>query len=167
MNISTTALYSLNGSFPEKLPHRIRLADGSTKTDPSTFTPEDLADLGYEGPIVLPSYEDGIQKLIWDSKTLTATVVDVITDDPNITEEDIRNLRKESLIIERNKKLINTDWTQLPDSGLNETKILEYQKYRQELRDFTKVVGFGTTGEKDDLMYYKTIDDLPWPIQPE
>lgn len=40
-------LYSLNGSLPEELPNRIRLSDGSTRTDRSTFTDEEIANAGY------------------------------------------------------------------------------------------------------------------------
>lgn len=36
-------LYSRHITTPAPLPHRIRLADGSTRTDRSTFTPEEIA----------------------------------------------------------------------------------------------------------------------------
>lgn len=45
MNMST--LYTKNGSNPARPPWRIRLSDGSTRTDPSTFTDEMIADAGY------------------------------------------------------------------------------------------------------------------------
>jgi hypothetical protein len=35
-------------------------------------------------------------------------------------------------------KLVASDWTQLQDVDLSEEKKLEWQKYRQELRDLTK-----------------------------
>lgn len=40
-------LYSLNGNYPQPLPFRIRLSDGSTRTEPSTFTTEDILSAGY------------------------------------------------------------------------------------------------------------------------
>lgn len=40
-------LYSLNGNFPQPLPFRIRLPDGSTRTDPSSFTSEEITSAGY------------------------------------------------------------------------------------------------------------------------
>lgn len=40
-------MYSISGSYPSPLPNRIRLSDGSTRTDRSTFTPEEIADAGY------------------------------------------------------------------------------------------------------------------------
>ena len=40
-------LYSKNGLYPSKLPFRITLSNGFTRTDPATFTPEEIADAGY------------------------------------------------------------------------------------------------------------------------
>lgn len=38
---------------------------------------------------------------------------------------------------ERNRLLLESDWTQLPDTSLTEEKKLEWQSYRQQLRDIT------------------------------
>lgn len=40
-------LYSKNGLYPNQIPFRIKLSNGLTRTDPSTFTPEEIADAGY------------------------------------------------------------------------------------------------------------------------
>lgn len=40
-------LYSLNGKYPTPIPEKIRLSDGSTRTDSSTFTAEEIAAAGY------------------------------------------------------------------------------------------------------------------------
>jgi len=40
-------LYSKDGSYPNYLPFRIKLSNGLTRTDPSSFTPEEIADAGY------------------------------------------------------------------------------------------------------------------------
>ena len=40
-------LYSYKGQEPAPLPERIRLSDGSTRTDSTTFTEEEIADAGY------------------------------------------------------------------------------------------------------------------------
>ena len=40
-------LYSYNGEYPTDIPERIRLSDGSTRTDSSTYTEEEIADAGY------------------------------------------------------------------------------------------------------------------------
>lgn len=41
------SLYSLNGAFPQELPDRIRLSNGTTRTNNSTFTSEEIASAGY------------------------------------------------------------------------------------------------------------------------
>lgn len=38
----------------------------------------------------------------------------------------------------RNAKLMNSDWTQLADASLTDTKKAEWATYRQSLRDITK-----------------------------
>tara|TARA_B100001939_G_scaffold347799_1_gene370669 strand:+ start:209 stop:658 length:450 start_codon:yes stop_codon:yes gene_type:complete len=60
-------LYSHKGAYPTILPNRIRLADGSTRTDPSTFTSEEIADAGYVLASDPPSYDTNTQRLTWDS----------------------------------------------------------------------------------------------------
>jgi len=40
-------LYSLKGAYPAELPNRIRLSDGSTRTDVDNFTEKMIADAGY------------------------------------------------------------------------------------------------------------------------
>ena len=40
-------LYSFNGRYPDILPNRIRLSNGLTKTDKTTFTDSDLLDAKY------------------------------------------------------------------------------------------------------------------------
>lgn len=40
-------LYSYKSAHPEQVPFRIKLSNGMTRTDPSTFTLEELADAGY------------------------------------------------------------------------------------------------------------------------
>jgi hypothetical protein len=52
-----------------------------------------------------------------------------ITEETNQKWENIRN--------ERNRLLIESDWTQLPDSPLSSEKKTEWSVYRQELRDVT------------------------------
>jgi hypothetical protein len=52
-------LYSLNGAYPKPLPKRIVLSNGTTRTDPTTFTPEEIADAGYiqvPEPPPIPAY---------------------------------------------------------------------------------------------------------------
>jgi hypothetical protein len=63
-------LYSLKGQYPTALPFRIKLSNGMTRTDPTKFTDEEIADAGYisvpekpipnENQIVFWSYGESI-----------------------------------------------------------------------------------------------------------
>jgi hypothetical protein len=62
-----TQLYSRNNEWPQELPFRVTLADGSTRTDPSTFTAQELTAWGYNGPLTPPEYDAYTQVLEWTS----------------------------------------------------------------------------------------------------
>ena len=64
---------------------------------------------------------------------------------PGQTEIDLQNLRNE-----RNRLLVESDWTQLPD--VPEATKNAWQTYRQELRDITKT--------------YQSLDTVVWPTKP-
>ena len=62
------------------------------------------------------------------------------------TEEETNSLISENNLItfraERNRLLNNSDWTQVPDSPLSDSKKTEWQTYRQALRDMPSQEGF-------------------------
>lgn len=65
--------------------------------------------------------------------------------DGNFVAETQADIDAENLIdfrIERNKRLADTDWTQVNDSPLSESKKTEWQTYRQLLRDMPSQEGF-------------------------
>jgi len=62
------------------------------------------------------------------------------------TEDKLNKIR-----ITKNKLLLDSDWTQLPDVALTPEKVTEWRVYRQTLRDFT------STCDPDNPI---------WPTQP-
>lgn len=58
-------LYSFNGCRPEPLPFRITLPNGFTRTDPSTFTEDEITAAGFTGPYTEPAYDSITQQLDW------------------------------------------------------------------------------------------------------
>lgn len=60
-------LYTLNGSIPAELPFRIILANGASRTDPSTFTAAEIAEAGYVEAPNPPSYNEYTHQLGWDA----------------------------------------------------------------------------------------------------
>ena len=64
----------------------------------------------------------------------------------HLTEDDLRMFR--------NAALEESDWTQMPDSPLNESKKTEWATYRQALRDITSHSNWPNLAEED------------WPTKP-
>jgi hypothetical protein len=62
-------LYSFQGSRPEPLPFRITLPNGFTRTDPDTFTEDEIALAGFSGPYEQPDYNQVTQELVWSNGT--------------------------------------------------------------------------------------------------
>ena len=59
-------LYSFKKAIPIKaLPERIRLSNGFTKTDSSTFTTDDLTDAGWIAVEDQPDFNESTHKLTW------------------------------------------------------------------------------------------------------
>ena len=78
-------LYSFRGMEPKELPNRIRMPDGFTKTDKTTFTDEDISLAGYflvteSKPVIT----DPNQLVVWDmDKWIIVDITPV--DDSEIT----------------------------------------------------------------------------------
>ncbi len=68
------ALYSFQGSLPAPLPSRIRLANGLTRTNPSTYSAKEIKTWGYIGPITIPSWDEFSEKIEWDEAAIEYTV---------------------------------------------------------------------------------------------
>ena len=138
-----TALYSLNQAFPQELPFRITLADGTTRTDPSTFTSAELTAWGYTGPFTLPEYDRYSEVLEWSGAAFNVRSMTTEERDVVIAEQWALVRRQ------RNQLLLDSDWTQLADSPADKTA---WAAYRQALRDITQ--------QADPF-------NLVWPVAPD
>jgi hypothetical protein len=58
-------LYSIRQQRPTPLPERIRLANGFTKRDSTTYTAEEIQFAGYVGPFTEPAYDAATEQLLW------------------------------------------------------------------------------------------------------
>ena len=58
-------LYSYRQQRPAPLPERIRLANGFTKRDSTTYTAEEIQFAGYVGPYIEPAYNAATEQLLW------------------------------------------------------------------------------------------------------
>lgn len=119
------ALYSYKGEEPRPLPEKLRLSDGTTRTDPSTFTEAEILDAGYTGPYTRPDVSDQDGMIGWDSENLEYVVT---------TFEDHMWMARRKA--ERNKALADTDYTQMPDNPMSAEDKQRWANFRQALRDY-------------------------------
>ena len=68
-------LYSYQNREPAPLPERIRMPDGMTVRPP--LSAEQLGELGYAGPISVPSYDPATQIRQWDTNDMVYRVFDL------------------------------------------------------------------------------------------
>lgn len=145
--------YSFQGRFPEKLPHRIKLSNGTTRTDSSTFTAEEIQDAGgieVEDP---PSVQHP-NRLGWDSENMKWLIKE-----PDVVAvgKQLRWIREEC-----QRKLAETDYKVIKalEAGVPLDPI--YVQYRQELRDLYNNVD--TLEDPWNIVFPQPIfpeDDLP------
>ena len=113
----------------------------------STRTVQQLSDLD-----ILPStqgYIEGIYDTIY-KKWNGSAVVDYAP--PYISGSNTNEVRKK-----RNMLLDDSDWTQMPDSALTDSKKTEWATYRQALRD---MMASYTDSESN------TVENTTFPTQP-
>ena len=131
--------YSYKNQYPiDKLPERIRLSNGLTKTDSSSFTTDDLADAGYVEVSTAPTYDNRTHKLNWNGSDwevveLTASKIESNTKDQwNIVRT------------ERDNQINSFEWrveryhSQVRLGVSPADKIADLDSYIQALRDITK-----------------------------
>ena len=132
-------LYSYKTEYPSsKISQRIRLSDGSTRTDSSTFTSDQLLDAGYVEVSNPPDFNQETHKLVW---TGTEWQIVILTEseisDRNVKRwDDIRKIRED--------KIKHVEWRVM--RNLSETRqgitpttdnISDLDPYIQSLRDIT------------------------------
>jgi len=127
-------LYSYKNQYPTQLPDRIRLSDGTTRTNMTTFTEQEIADAGYvevSNPPIISEYET----LKWvDNNWL----VESISEAEKIEREWIKVRKHRDILIGAFDWRINRYYTEVR-LGLTPTDDIEkVDFYMQKLRDITK-----------------------------
>lgn len=135
-------LYSYKGQTPAPLPFRIFLSDGSTRTDPITFTEEELKDAGFTGPYEYPECDSKIQTVDWNGTEFILRPYN---------QEEIDS-QWELICHQRNQLLKESDWTQIEDYEFNLNNKEEWLQYRESLRNLP---------ENQENPY-----DITWPQKP-
>jgi hypothetical protein len=131
--VDPTSLYSYKGEYPKPLPNRLRLSDGSTVTDVTTFTDDQIIEAGYIGPIEIPQpikdYDIDIEEVRWNNETVQFDFI-------QYTDEFLFN-RMRTI---RNSYLNWTDKQVLPDAPFTDAERELIYEYRQSLRDLPSTV---------------------------
>lgn len=100
-----------------------------------------------EADNLVAANDDGVMsKVAAPSDSDTVNYLNYI--DGNFVAETADDILAENLIdfrIDRNIFLANSDWTQMIDSPLSDSKKTEWQTYRQALRDMPSQEGFDPT----------------------
>jgi hypothetical protein len=90
---------------------------------------------------------------IYDPQNITYAYFDeygeeyaVLPDGADVEERPYTEAQAmQALRTERNLRLVNSDYTQLPDVTLTETQVEAWRVYRQELRDITENIVWNVT----------------------
>jgi hypothetical protein len=144
-------LYSYNGSYPQPIPHRIKLSDGRTRTDPSTFTDEEIIDAGYTIVSDMP-IPNSVQVLEWDSANINWVIRDKTLEELQAETNALWSLIR----AERDKRIADVMWRyeryeRYGRLGLEQTDdITKLDKYIQDLADLPQT--------QDDPY------DILWPV---
>lgn len=130
-------LYSFNGNYPQKIPERIVLSSGISRTDSSTFTEEELLDAGWVKVSDIPPFDGGSQKIIWngvDWQIIDLTETEILS----VINEQWTEVRKN-----RDKKIKEIEWrifryqSQVRLGMTPVDDITKLDEYVQSLRDIT------------------------------
>jgi hypothetical protein len=130
-------LYSYKGQYPSSLPERIRFSDGSTRTDSSTFTNEELTDAEYVAAGDSPSYDNDTQKVIWNGSSWEVVSLTLSERVSRVAElwTEVRENRDEKIKEVEWRVMRNMSETR---QGVDTTdNITDLDTYVQALRDIT------------------------------
>ena len=117
-------IYSHRQSEPAPLPHRIRFADGSTRTDNSTFTTDELERAGFTGPYERPECNYKTETVDWDGNQFLVRGYNF-----DELQAQFAKVRQQRIQL-----LKACDWTQITDYDLGADRDA-WAAYRQALRD--------------------------------
>lgn len=101
--------------------------------------PEWMAENGIVPVTYFKPYDAQIEKLVSVDPYVEGDAVYAVTVEP-LTEDEIAAVNDSQwakVRADRNKRLADCDWTQLPDAPLTNVQTADWATYRQALRDIT------------------------------
>ena len=118
-------LYTKDNSYPAPLPNRLKMPDGTTRTDSSTFTEQEIASAGYVLAEDRPN-EVYPNKVVWADGGW-------VIKEPTSWDATLKRRELQELCLD---KLADTDYKVIKAVELGEELDPVYVEYRQALRDF-------------------------------
>ena len=150
--------YSVNGDYPiTTLPHRIRLSNGLTKTDNTTFTDSDLVSAGITTVADNPSYNTNTQKLVWNRETTEWDVTELTQDelDQIIDSKWIQvRSQRDYLLSEADQRVLRYQSEERAGITTHTDSISDLDTYMQELRDIPQ-----TNSNPDNIVWPSVAGD--------
>lgn len=126
-------LYTYKGNEPEVLPDRIRLSNGLTRTDKTTFTDDEIAAAGYAPVQNRPVVNEMNYKVVWETESAQWNTLELTKQEKDFKIQERWNLIRQ----ERDEMLKASDITALREIEINGVVSEELKVYRQALRDIT------------------------------
>lgn len=128
--------YTKDGCLPTRMPFTIELGDGTFRTNPRTFTDEEIASAGWTVAPEVPSaddYNSRTHKCQWNTETSTWDILPIPDDEIARTLE----LAWNGMRHERNGMLAESDFIVVKSLERGEAVPTDWATYRQALRDIT------------------------------
>lgn len=153
-------IYSKNGAFPQPIPFRIYLSDGTTRTDPSSFTDEEIADAGFVEVPEKPTVNEKTQTCNWDTASRAWIVADISPEDIAAAENSDLLLAWEKVRQTRDNLINSVEWrvsrynSQVRLGITPIDNISQLDTYIQALRDITNA-------ESIDAIVWPNLDGNP------
>jgi hypothetical protein len=123
-------LYYKDNSHPKELPFRITLSNGMTRTDPSSFTDEEIADAGYIEAPAKPRIVEAGKSIVWNFETHEWEIVgEALTEEQSANLWYFKNKETQEILLQE------TQWMVIRNLELG---IVDeaFDAYRQELENF-------------------------------
>ena len=128
-------LYSYKKNYPQGIPFRIKLSDGSTRTDPLTFTDEIIADAGYVAVLDKPTINEELQTVHWSFQDVNWIIEDKTEEQIALETQSKITVQWSAIRQQRDEYLKSTDISILRDFESGNVANADVVAYRQALRD--------------------------------
>jgi hypothetical protein len=123
-------LYYKDNSLPKELPFRITLSNGMTRTDPSSFTDEEIADAGYIEAPAKPRIVEAGKSIVWNFETHEWKIVgEALTEEQSTNLWYFKNKETQEILLQETQWMVARNL----ELGIVDE---EFDAYRQELENF-------------------------------